>query len=64
MGIVAGWGRLSEGGQLPNILQYVSNTSGTSTRESAIIVQGDPSARGKGYVDISSDSYRGYLRRN
>ena len=25
MGIVAGWGRLSEGGQLPNILQYVSN---------------------------------------
>lgn len=23
-GIVAGWGRLSEGGQLPNILQYVS----------------------------------------
>ena len=38
MGIVAGWGRLSEGGQLPNILQYVSNTSGTSTGESAIIV--------------------------
>ena len=37
MGIVAGWGRLSEGGQLPNILQYVSNTSGTSTRERAII---------------------------
>ena len=24
MGIVAGWGRLSEGGQLPSILQYVS----------------------------------------
>ena len=24
MGTVAGWGRLSEGGQLPNILQYVS----------------------------------------
>ena len=23
-GTVAGWGRLSEGGQLPNILQYVS----------------------------------------
>ena len=23
-------------------------------------VQGDPSACGKGYVDISSDSYRGY----
>ena len=22
-GIVAGWGRLSEGGKLPNILQYV-----------------------------------------
>ena len=27
MGIVAGWGRLSEGGQLPNILQYVSKMS-------------------------------------
>ena len=26
-GIVAGWGRLSEGGQLPNILQYVSETN-------------------------------------
>ena len=25
MGIVAGWGRLSEGGQLPSILQYVSS---------------------------------------
>ena len=38
MGIVAGWGRLSEGGQLPNILQYVSkHTKGTSTRENAII---------------------------
>jgi len=24
VGIVAGWGRLSEGGKLPNILQYVS----------------------------------------
>ena len=23
-------------------------------------VQGDPSACGKGYVEISSDSYRGY----
>ena len=28
------------------------------------LVQGDPSACGKGYVDISSDSYRGSLRRN
>ena len=27
MGIVAGWGRLSEGGQLPSILQYVSTYS-------------------------------------
>ena len=27
MGTVAGWGRLSEGGQLPNILQYVSGES-------------------------------------
>ena len=25
-----------------------------------IVVQGDPSARGLGYVDISSVSYRGY----
>jgi hypothetical protein len=24
VGVVAGWGRLSEGGKLPNILQYVS----------------------------------------
>ncbi len=28
VGIVAGWGRLSEGGKLPNILQYVSTWVG------------------------------------
>ena len=28
MGTVAGWGRLSEGGSLPSILQYVSTVNG------------------------------------
>ena len=33
MGIVAGWGRLSEGGQLPSILQYVSKLKATYFRD-------------------------------
>ena len=34
--------------------------SGFTGQSSGSSIQGDPSACGKGYVDISSDSYRGY----
>ena len=40
---------------------YIPNAANMQIRFGFLgALQGDPSACGKGYVDISSDSYRGY----
>ena len=57
-------GKEGQGGREACALSGLDDDFGLGTRDTDLLIQGDPSARGKGYVDISSVSENLGMSRN